>query len=132
MRALLQGSDSNLLVTDPKGSSGPQVWPEPSEHFVLTPQLEELVGRALGYLRAGYPINLAGPAGTGKTTLALHLAAQLRQPVAVNDGDGLAELRGQVQGEGGLAGAGWAGQVDRVAGPQVSEGSPHEFLELRG
>ncbi len=87
MRALLQGSDSNLLVTDPKGSSGPQVWPEPSEHFVLTPQLEELVGRALGYLRAGYPINLAGPAGTGKTTLALHLAAQLRQPVTIIHGD---------------------------------------------
>ena len=87
MRALLQGSDRPLLTADPKGSSGPQVWPEPSEHFVLTPQLEELVGRALGYLRAGYPINLAGPAGTGKTTLALHLAAQLRQPVTLIHGD---------------------------------------------
>ena len=54
---------------------------------MLTPQLEELVQRALGYLRAGYPINLAGPAGTGKTTLALHLAAQLRQPVTLIHGD---------------------------------------------
>ena len=43
--------------------------------------------RALGYLRAGYPINLAGPAGTGKTTLALHLAARLRQPVTLIHGD---------------------------------------------
>ena len=41
----------------------------------------------MGYLRAGYPINLAGPAGTGKTTLALHLAAQLRQPVTLIHGD---------------------------------------------
>ncbi len=87
MHALLQGSDRAAMKTDPKGSSGPQVWPEPSEHFVLTPQLEELVHRALGYLRAGYPINLAGPAGTGKTTLALHLAAQLRQPVTLIHGD---------------------------------------------
>ncbi len=54
---------------------------------MLTPQLEELVERALGYLRAGYPINLAGPAGTGKTTLALHLAARLRQPVTLIHGD---------------------------------------------
>ncbi len=79
--------DRVAATPDPKGSSGPQVWPEPSEHFVLTPQLEELVQRALGYLRAGYPINLAGPAGTGKTTLALHLAAQLRQPVTLIHGD---------------------------------------------
>jgi gas vesicle protein GvpN len=77
----------NQPANESQGSHGPQVWPEPSEHFVLTPLLEELVGRALGYLRAGYPINLAGPAGTGKTTLALHLAAQLRQPVTIIHGD---------------------------------------------
>jgi nitric oxide reductase NorQ protein len=89
MRALHQGSNGNgnMMTSERKGSSGPQVWPEPSERFVLTPQLEELVDRALGYLRAGYPINLAGPAGTGKTTLALHTAAQLRQPVTLIHGD---------------------------------------------
>ncbi|MGD0899344.1 MAG: gas vesicle protein GvpN [Thermoguttaceae bacterium] len=64
-----------------------QVWPEAGPRFVLTPQLEELVDRALGYLMAGYPINLAGPAGTGKTTLALHLAARLRRPVTLIHGD---------------------------------------------
>ena len=63
------------------------MWPQASDGFVLTPPLEELVERALGYLRAGYPVNLAGPAGTGKTTLALHLAARLRQPVTLIHGD---------------------------------------------
>jgi len=76
-----------MLSPELEKSAGAQVWPEPSESFVLTPQLEDLVQRALGYLRAGYPINLAGPAGTGKTTLALHLAAQLRQPVTLIHGD---------------------------------------------
>lgn len=70
-----------------QSDAGPQVWPEASDRFVLTPQLEELVQRALGYLGAGFPINLAGPAGTGKTTLALHLAAQLKQPVTLIHGD---------------------------------------------
>lgn len=87
MHTLPQGSKGNMLSPELEKSAGAQVWPEPSESFVLTPQLEDLVQRALGYLRAGYPINLAGPAGTGKTTLALHLAAQLRQPVTLIHGD---------------------------------------------
>jgi gas vesicle protein GvpN len=41
----------------------------------------------LSYLNAGFPVNLAGPAGTGKTTLALHLAAQLARPVTLIHGD---------------------------------------------
>lgn len=54
----------------------------PSEpQFVSTAYVESLVGRALTYLRAGLSVHLQGPAGTGKTTLALHLAAQLEQPV---------------------------------------------------
>jgi len=86
MRTLHQGSNGHMLSTESQGGES-QVWPEPSASFVLTPQLEELVERALSYLRAGYPINLAGPAGTGKTTLALHLAARLRQPVTLIHGD---------------------------------------------
>jgi|GEM_PF-898751 len=79
----------------------PQVWPEAGPRFVLTPQLEEIVDRALGYLTAGYPVNLAGPAGTGKTTLALHLAARLRRPVTLIHGDdefGSSDLVGSDQG----------------------------------
>ncbi|MHB1035521.1 MAG: gas vesicle protein GvpN [Pirellulales bacterium] len=70
-----------------EGGAVSQVWPEPSGDFVVTPPIEDVVRRALGYLGAGYPINLAGPAGTGKTTLALHLAAQLGQPVTLIHGD---------------------------------------------
>jgi nitric oxide reductase NorQ protein len=63
------------------------VRPQASETFVVTPQIEELVRRALAYLGAGYPIHLSGPAGTGKTTLALHVASKLRRPVTLIHGD---------------------------------------------
>jgi nitric oxide reductase NorQ protein len=64
-----------------------RIWPQASETFVVTPQIEELADRALAYLDAGYPINLSGPAGTGKTTLALHVASKLGQPVTLIHGD---------------------------------------------
>ena len=64
-----------------------RIWPQASETFVVTPQIEELAERILAYLGAGYPINLSGPAGTGKTTLALHVASKLGQPVTLIHGD---------------------------------------------
>ena len=36
---------------------------------------------------AGYPVHFSGPAGTGKTTLALHIAALLGRPVILIHGD---------------------------------------------
>jgi nitric oxide reductase NorQ protein len=63
------------------------VWPEASEGFVLTPALEGVVDRALMYLQAGYPVHFSGPAGTGKTTLALHVASKLGRPVMLIHGD---------------------------------------------
>lgn len=48
---------------------------EASEDFVLTPQVRHMTERALAYLRAGYPVHFSGPAGTGKTTLALHVGS---------------------------------------------------------
>jgi len=56
------------------------VLPEPSAGFVRTPFVEDLSRRALTYLEAGYPVHFAGAAGTGKTTLAFHVAAQLAGP----------------------------------------------------
>ena len=63
------------------------VVPEASAGFVATPQVEEVVERALAYLDAGFAVHLAGPAGTGKTTLAFHIANKLERPVTLIHGD---------------------------------------------
>ena len=63
------------------------IQPQAGDGFIVTPQIEELIERAGAYLEAGYPINLSGPAGTGKTTLALHVAAKSGQPVMLIHGD---------------------------------------------
>ena len=55
--------------------------------FVNTPAVEEVAARALRYLRSGFGVHLRGPAGTGKTTLALHLADLLARPVVLIFGD---------------------------------------------
>lgn len=74
---------------------------EPKEDFVLTPPIEALCQRAIAYLDAGYPIHLAGPAGTGKTTLAMHIAALRAKPVMLVFGDeefGTSDLVGGEKG----------------------------------
>ena len=60
---------------------------QPHADFVETPAVRDISQRALGYLHAGFPIHFRGPAGTGKTTLALHVAAQLARPVMLISGD---------------------------------------------
>lgn len=55
--------------------------------FVQTPYVKNIIKRALLYLQAGYPIHFSSPAGTGKTTLAMYLAAQLDQPTILIHGD---------------------------------------------
>lgn len=59
----------------------------PRPDFVETPAVRELTRRALAYLAAGFPVHFRGPAGTGKTTLSLHVAAQLGRPVMLIAGD---------------------------------------------
>ena len=56
-------------------------------NFVETPQVKDIIGRAGTYIEAGYPVHFSGPTGTGKTTLALYLAAQIDQPVVLMHGD---------------------------------------------
>lgn len=58
-----------------------------SDFFVATKAIENLARRAFSYLDAGYSIHLSGPAGSGKTTLAFHIAAQLNRPVTLIAGD---------------------------------------------
>jgi len=61
--------------------------PAPKASFVETPEVRQTVKRALSYIKAGYPVHFRGPAGTGKTTLALHVAACLNRPVVMIHGD---------------------------------------------
>jgi gas vesicle protein GvpN len=68
-----------------------------SDKFVETPGVGTLTERALAYIGAGYPVHFRGPAGAGKTTLALHVASQLGRPVMLIAGDdefGTSDLTG--------------------------------------
>lgn len=60
---------------------------EAGERFVATDEVKRIASRAVSYLRAGYPVHFSGPAGTGKTTLALHVAALRGRPVVLMHGD---------------------------------------------
>ncbi|RDU24973.1 gas vesicle protein GvpN [Anaerosacchariphilus polymeriproducens] len=51
--------------------------------FTLTPYVDEIINRALLYLNAGYPIHLKGPAGTGKTVLAMYIAKLIGKPTTM-------------------------------------------------
>lgn len=85
----------------PGRSSASALTPRPRAGFVETEQVRNLTRRAMGFIRAGYPLHFRGPAGTGKTTLALHVAAQLGRPVIVITGDnelGTADLVGSQRG----------------------------------
>jgi gas vesicle protein GvpN len=78
-----------------------QVVPEASQEFVESPYVQNLTRRALAYLEVGYPIHFAGPAGTGKTTLAFHAAAQRGRRVVLLHGDdefGSSDLVGRHSG----------------------------------
>lgn len=67
---------------------GDHIMVQSMENFVQTSYVQELTARALAYIRAGFPVHFRGPAGTGKTTLALHLAEQIgRKWVLVHGND---------------------------------------------
>ncbi|MBI4302633.1 MAG: gas vesicle protein GvpN [Chloroflexi bacterium] len=61
--------------------------PHPLPNFVETPFVKGIVDRALTYMLAGFPIHFRGASGTGKTTLALHVASKLGRPVVMIHGD---------------------------------------------
>ncbi len=66
------GTDNNMVLTL-----------EARDEFIATPYVTDLAERALSYLKSGFPINLSGPPGTGKTTLAFYVAKSLGNPTTV-------------------------------------------------
>ncbi len=60
---------------------------KPREDLFLDDETLSLHSRAAAYMTAGAPVHFRGPAGAGKTTLALHVAASLGRPVVMATGD---------------------------------------------
>ncbi len=57
------------------------------DFFVMTPSIQEVLERAKIYLKAGLAVHLTGPAGVGKTTLALKIAKELNDIHYLIQGD---------------------------------------------
>ena len=73
--------------------------PRLQEGFVETASIQDIVERAMAYVEAGFPVHLRGPTGTGKTTLAMHLAYLIGRPVVMLHGDEELGTSGLVGGE---------------------------------
>lgn len=74
-----------------------------SEHeFFEDDGIRSVQSRAIAYLGTGIPVHLRGPAGMGKTTLAIDVAKKLARPYVLVTGDGAmtsADLIGRAVGQ---------------------------------
>ena len=61
--------------------------PSPLPDFVETNYVKGVTNRALSYIKAGFPVHFRGSSGTGKTTLAMHIASKLKRPVVIIHGN---------------------------------------------
>ncbi|MBT9171584.1 MAG: Denitrification regulatory protein NirQ [Actinobacteria bacterium] len=61
--------------------------PRPLPNFVETKFVKDITERALAYIAAGFPVHFRGVSGTGKTTLAMHVASKIGRPVVMIHGD---------------------------------------------
>ena len=75
--------------------------PRPLPDFVETPFVKDTVERALTYIMAGFSIHSRGASGTGKTTLAMHVASKLGRPVVMIHGSEQVSSSDLVGGENG-------------------------------
>ncbi len=73
--------------------------PKPLAGFVETPYVKNFALRALNYIKAGFPIHFRGTSGTGKTTLAMHVASKIGRPVVLIHGDDQLNTSDLVGGE---------------------------------
>jgi len=74
---------------------------KPTSNFVETDYIKDITSRGLTYIKAGFPVHFRGPSGTGKTTVAMHLASKLGRPVVIIHGDAeykTSDLIGSEQG----------------------------------
>ena len=55
--------------------------------FVETPYIKDVTSRALSYIKAGFPVHFRGRSGTGKSTIAMHVASKLGRPVVLINGN---------------------------------------------
>lgn len=61
--------------------------PSPLPDFVETKYVKNITNRAISYIKAGFPVHFRGASGTGKTTLAMHIANKIKRPVVMIHGD---------------------------------------------
>jgi len=61
--------------------------PKQMANFVETEYIKDITSRGLTYIKAGFPVHFRGPSGTGKTTIAMHLASKIGRPVVIIHGD---------------------------------------------
>jgi len=75
--------------------------PTPMRDFVETDYVKDITDRARTYLKAGFPVHFRGPSGTGKTTVAMHLASKIGRPVVIIHGDAEFKTSDLIGGENG-------------------------------
>jgi gas vesicle protein GvpN len=76
MQSKIDQNETNVLL-EPKQMS----------NFVETEYIKDITNRGLTYIKAGFPVHFRGPSGTGKTTVAMHLASKIGRPVVIIHGD---------------------------------------------
>jgi nitric oxide reductase NorQ protein len=69
--------EENTTILEPSALPG----------FVETRYIKDVTNRASFYIKAGFPVHFRGVSGTGKTTLAMHVASKIGRPVVLIHGD---------------------------------------------